>query len=164
MNEHPDARIPLRSGPSMSTLANAVARDALVARLERLSPEAPAAWGRMTAPLMLAHCSDALRMGLGDLPVKSRGKTIAQTALVKWLFFNVLPFPKDAPTANELISRTPAPWDVERADLIALIHRSGSADASVKRPPHPLFGPLTTTQWGQLTWKHLDHHLRQFGV
>jgi hypothetical protein len=53
---------------------------------------------------------------------------------------------------------------VERADLIALIHRSGIADASVKRPPHPLFGPLTTTQWGQLTWKHLDHHLRQFGV
>lgn len=148
----------------MPTLANAAARDALIARLERLSPDASAAWGRMTAPLMLAHLSDALRMGLGDLPVKPKRKTIAQNAVVKWLFFNVLPFPKDAPTAAELISRTPEPWDAERANLIALIHRSSSADASMMRPPHPLFGQLTGSQWGQLTWKHVDHHLRQFGV
>ena len=148
----------------MPSLADASARDALIARVERLSPEASAAWGRMTAPMMLAHCSDALRMGLGDLPVKARRKTIAQNSIVKWLILNVLPFPKDAPTAAELISRAPEAWEEERANLVALIHRVSNGDASVRHTPHPLFGSLTTAQWGQLAWKHLDHHLRQFGA
>jgi len=30
--------------------------------------------------------------------------------------------------------------------------------------PHPLFGAFTSQQWGQMQYKHLDHHLRQFGV
>jgi hypothetical protein len=148
----------------MSTLTDRAARDAMVARIERLSPSATALWGRMTAPQMLAHCTDALRMGLGDLPVKPKTAALPRMALVKWLFLNVLPFPKSAPTAKELLARAPEPWDVERAALVGLIERVGGADASTRWPEHPLFGPLSGAQWGQLTWKHLDHHLRQFGV
>ena len=148
----------------MSTLADSRARDALVARFERLSPSATAQWGRMTAPQMLAHCADALRMGLGDLPVKPKRAALPRMAVVKWLFLNVLPFPKSAPTAKELITRTPEAWDVERAALVALIGRVGSANANTRWAEHPLFGPLSGAQWGQLTWKHLDHHLRQFGA
>lgn len=148
----------------MSTLADHAARDAIVARIERLSPTATASWGRMTAPQMLAHCTDALRMGLGDLPVKPKAAALPRMAIVKWLFLNVLPFPKSAPTAKELLARAPEPWEAERAALVGLIGRVGSADATMRWPEHPLFGPLSAGQWGQLTWKHLDHHLRQFGV
>lgn len=148
----------------MSTLADSRVREALVARLERMSPDARARWGRMTAPQMLAHCADALRMSFGDLPVQPKHAALPRMAVVKWLFLNVLPFPKSAPTAKELITRTPEAWDVERAALVALIGRVGSANANTRWAEHPLFGPLSGAQWGQLTWKHLDHHLRQFAA
>jgi hypothetical protein len=148
----------------MSTLADAATRDAMILRVERLAPDAKGLWGRMTAPQMLAHCTDALRMGLGELPVKPKNAALPRLAIVKWLFLNVLPFPKDAPTAAELIARTPDAWDVERAHLIALMRQVGTPDARTKFAEHPLFGPLTRMQWGQLAWKHLDHHLRQFGA
>ena len=32
------------------------------------------------------------------------------------------------------------------------------------RHPHPFFGPLKPQQWAILMYKHLDHHLRQFGA
>ena len=148
----------------MSTMTHTADREALIARFQRLSPDATAAWGRMSAPQMLAHCADALRMGLGDLPVKPKNASLPRMAVVKWLFLNVLPFPKSAPTAKELISRAPEAWEVERAHLIALMKRAGGDDARTVRAEHPLFGPLTRAQWGQLAWKHLDHHLRQFGA
>ena len=148
----------------MPTLANGANLDGLIARIERLVPPAPAGWGRMNAPQMLAHCSDALRMGLGDLPVKPKHAKIPRMAVVKWLVLNVLPFPKSAPTAKELTTRAPEVWDVERAHLIALTRRVGAADVGAPGAEHPIFGPLTGAQWGQLAWKHLDHHLRQFGA
>ena len=103
-------------------------------------------------------------MELGDLPVKPKHATIPRTALFKWLFLNVLPFPKGAPTAKELISRAPETWEVERSQLIELMKRAGGDEARSVTAEHPLFGPLTRAQWGQLAWKHLDHHLRQFGA
>ncbi len=148
----------------MSTLARTADRDALIARIERLSPDANAVWGCMNAPQMLAHCADALRMGLGDLSVKPKHATIPRMALFKWLFLNVLPFPKGAPTAKELISRAPETWEVERSQLIDLMKRAGGDDVRSVSAEHPIFGPLTRAQWGQLAWKHLDHHLRQFGA
>jgi hypothetical protein len=29
---------------------------------------------------------------------------------------------------------------------------------------HPFFGPMTAEEWGIISYKHLDHHLKQFGV
>jgi hypothetical protein len=147
----------------MPTLTNPAQRDALIARVERLSPEAKGRWGSMTAPEMLAHCADALRMGLGDLPCTPKNAPLARLAVTKWLFLNVIPFPKNAPTAKELRSRAPKPWNDERADLVALIRRVGSAGETYPWAAHPLFGTLSGAQWGQLAHKHLDHHLRQFG-
>jgi hypothetical protein len=83
---------------------------------------------------------------------------------VKHLFLYVLPIPKGVPTAPELLAREPAPWAEERAQLAALVARFGGAPARAAWPEHPLFGPLTAHEWGTLTYKHVDHHLRQFGV
>jgi Protein of unknown function (DUF1569). len=35
---------------------------------------------------------------------------------------------------------------------------------SIARRPHYLFGPLTEAQWARWGWRHMDHHLRQFGL
>lgn len=148
----------------MPTLADHSTRTALAARIAQLSPSALPAWGRMTAPQMLAHCADALRMAYGDLPCAAKNVPLARLGLVKWLFLNVIPFPKGAPTARELLSRPPAEWGDEREAIVALIERFAQEASRPTWPPHPLFGPMTGPQWGQLAWKHLDHHLRQFGA
>ena len=33
-----------------------------------------------------------------------------------------------------------------------------------KGPEHPFFGPLTNGEWNALQWKHIKHHLKQFGL
>jgi hypothetical protein len=148
----------------MPTLADAATRTAIATRIARLSPESAPAWGRMSAPQMLAHCADALRMAYGDLPCAPKNVPLARLGVVKWLMLNLLPFPKGAPTARELIARAPTEWGAEREAVVALVERFGREATRSAWPAHPLFGPLTGPEWGQLAWKHLDHHLRQFGV
>lgn len=148
----------------MATLADPAVRASIVARIAQLTPESAPAWGRMTAPQMLAHCADALRMAYGDLPCAPKDVPLARLAPVKWLILHVLPFPKGSPTARELLARTPSAWGDERAAIVALVDRFEREVNRPNWPAHPLFGPLTGKEWGTLACKHLDHHLRQFGV
>lgn len=148
----------------MRTLADAAARASVIARLERLSPDDAPSWGRFTAPQMLAHLTDALRMALGELPCEPRRLPLVRHFPVKHLVLYVLPFPRSAPTAGELLARAPDAWAVERGHLASLVARFDPAVAPRAWPPHPIFGPLTGAQWGVLTYKHADHHLRQFGA
>ncbi len=145
----------------MPTLRNAADRAAIVARLDQLNEQQVPRWGRFTASQMLAHMSDAYRMALGELSVKPKGLPWLIRFPVKQLFLHVLPFPKNAPTAPEMVARKPEPFDTERTQLKQLIAR---LEGQTGTQAHPLFGPLTPAEWGTLGYKHLDHHLRQFGV
>lgn len=148
----------------MASLRDASTRLAIIHRLNALTPDATARWGTMTAPRMLAHMTDAFRMAFGELPVTPKNVPIARMFLFKKLFLYVLPFPKSAPTARELISRTPDAFDSERATMRAQMERMDVAAPSIVYASHPIFGKLTEAEWGVLAHKHLDHHLRQFGV
>ncbi|MBC7842412.1 MAG: DUF1569 domain-containing protein [Gemmatimonadaceae bacterium] len=145
----------------MPSLNNAADRASLIARLEKLAPDMQPRWGRMSAPKMLAHITDAFRMALGDLPVKPKKIPLVGSFPVKQLVIHVLPFPKNSPTAPEIISREPEAFDVERSNAKALIARLAG---NVTYATHPIFGSLTKSEWGALGYKHFDHHLRQFGV
>ena len=83
---------------------------------------------------------------------------------LKHLLLYVLPFPKGAPTAPELKSEAAASFEEERAALLQLLERIGTGFRDGMGPAHPLFGPLSWREWGVATYKHTDHHLRQFGV
>lgn len=148
----------------MPTLRNAADRAAILARFDRLSPDARPAWGRMTAPQMVAHITDAFRMAFGELPVTKKNLPLARHFPLKHLIFYVLPFPKNAPTAREIISRPPLAFDAECAQARALIERMDAGVTGHTFAAHPIFGDLTAAEWGVLGHKHLDHHLRQFGV
>ena len=147
----------------MKTVWQQSTRDELADRLTRLAPDARPAWGRMTAPQMLAHVTDALRMAFGDLPVRSKRLPLRYPPL-KQLVVYWAPFPRNAPTARELISRTPGDWAEEREACRALVARFGVESPSRAWPEHPAFGTLTPRAWGVLVYRHTDHHLRQFGV
>ena len=139
-------------------------REALGRRIASLTPASSARWGRMTVDRMLTHLSQSARMALGELPVKAQGKRAFQVFPLKHLILHVLPFPKGAPTAPELLAAPPASVEDGKQALLELLARLGSGPREGSGPTHPLFGPLSWPEWGALVYKHSDHHLRQFGA
>jgi Protein of unknown function (DUF1569) len=139
------------------------ARRELSDRVGRLSWERPAAWGQFTAPKMVCHLADSLRMAMGDLKVAPKKLPIRYPPL-KQLIIYVAPFPKGAPTAPELLVREPRAWTNDIADVQALLARAATARTTDAWPEHPAFGRLSTRAWGVLIYRHMDHHLKQFGA
>jgi hypothetical protein len=113
---------------------------------------------------MLQHLNLSARMALGELPVASVNKRVFQMFPLKHLILYVFPFPKGAPTASELKPAVAASLEEERTALLELLERIGTGAREGTGPAHPLFGPLTRHEWGVVTYKHTDHHLKQFGV
>jgi hypothetical protein len=88
--------------------------------------------------------------------------------LIKPLVFgNDKPMRRNSPSAPELFSANPTQCDLERERthlIIAIDSFVTKGAACCSRHPHPFFGPLKPQQWAILMYKHVDHHLRQFGV
>ena len=148
----------------MPSFWEADAREDICRRVERLTPDAAAQWGKFTPSKMLAHLNDALRMASGDLPVAPRN-TPLRFWPIKQLVIYVLPFPKSVPTAPELLARCDvAELKIEQSAFRGLANRVAAKSAGEAWPSHPAFGTLTHNAWGVLAWRHADHHLRQFGV
>jgi hypothetical protein len=139
-------------------------RSAFAHRVDKLSADTKAGWGKMNASGMLAHLNDSYRMCTGELAVKPKNLPLRFTP-IKQLIIYVLPFPKGAPTAPELVARcNGASLDAEKAALLAMFSRLGAVKTGDALQPHPAFGPLTHAQDGALMAKHTEHHFRQFGL
>jgi hypothetical protein len=118
----------------------------------------------MSVASMLQHLHLAARMAVGDLAIPSANKRVFQVFPVKHLILYVLPFPKGAPTAPALKPSAEISFEDECAAVLEFLERIGTGPRDGGGPTHPLFGPLTRREWGVVTYKHTDHHLRQFGV
>jgi hypothetical protein len=152
---------------TMPQVLDQAALDTLTRRIHKLSDGSAPKWGEMTVNEMLTHCSTAIQMGLGDIAVKVKfGKAMA--ALARLLFIDVFPFPKGSPTAPELHPRKklrkPEEFARERDQLIAQLKRLHDTPNTYSFADHPLFRQMDRKRWGQLVYRHIDHHLRQFGV
>ena len=145
------------------SFSNALARQELLDRLERLTPGATPLWGTMTAPQMLAHLVDWMLMAKGELKTAPKNRLLRFPPL-KQLAIYWLPFPRGVPTAPELISRKPSDWAIERAAVRAHMQWFETLDPNVVWPEHPVFAKMSTQAWCVLGYRHMDHHLRQFGV
>jgi hypothetical protein len=140
------------------------ARAKLLDRLRRLTPDARPRWGRMTAPQMLTHVNDQLRMSMGELPAAPARLPIRYPPLNQ-LVAHVLPWPKGLPTSPELLARIDrSTWPTEVATFGTLLHRFATRPVGAAWPEHPAFGRLSRRGWGMLGYRHTDHHFRQFGV
>jgi hypothetical protein len=149
----------------MHTVLDAADREAILRRLAALMSTSPRQWGRFSVGGMLCHLQESARMALGELPVEPRGKRAFQVFPLKHLLLYVVPFPKGAPTAPELLQGVPGDdFEADKARLAELLTRIGLGPQEGPGPVHPLFGPLSRQEWGAATYKHTDHHLRQFGV
>ena len=139
---------------------------ALQARIRALRPDSPRQWGRMSAGQMLVHCADQLRVSLGEKPVTSVRLPGFVKPLVKWLIVTRNKgFKPNMRTMKELDSEAdmtaPTTFEADRSTLLALLDPARYPAGGVE---HPLFGHLTAKELGEVTWQHLDHHLRQFGA
>lgn len=147
----------------MQSLMKEATRTALLARARRLTPESRPLWGRFTVDRMLAHVVETFRMALGELPVKSKNLPLRHWP-VNILVIYFAPWPKGLPTAPELIARSPETFNRELATLETYMDKIARVEQRKEWPEHPAFGKLSRRVWGRLGYRHLDHHLRQFGV
>jgi hypothetical protein len=124
-------------------------------------------WGKMTAPQMLAHCSVSMQWAVGEvvpekaaLPIRLIGRVVKPMALR-----NEDPLRRNSPTAKSLIIADERDLDKERERLSALVEKFAARGvAGCTTNPHTFFGKMKPEEWAILMYKHLDHHLRQFGV
>ena len=148
----------------MGSILNDADRKAICRRVGSVTNASVPKWGRMDAQAMLTHLRQSALMALGELPVAGKGKRIFQVFPFKHLILHVVPFPKGAPTAPELLVPDSAPVEAIRSELVTLLERIGAGPRKGHGPVHPLFGRLSFREWGMATHKHTDHHLRQFGA
>lgn len=151
----------------MKNLLENADRDTLIARLQNLNPDSRRRWGTMTASQVVPHLTDPLRVAIGDReaqPMNSIFSNPVVSALVVWW----MPWPKGAPTASEFIQgeggTPPAEFERDKQTLLLVIHRFAHHPENELFRPNPVFGRLSRRAWGRLMWRHIDHHLRQFGL
>lgn len=135
-------------------------------RIDRITAQTPAQWGKMNPAQMFAHCQAPLQIANGTLLPKSNA--IVSFLIGKRILRNIvkgIDFKKNLPTFNEAKITNQRDFEVEKEKLIALIRglQSGGHSGLTKNK-HPLFGAMAPEEWNALMVKHLDHHLRQFGV
>ena len=138
----------------------------LVNRINQLTPETQGLWGKMSVDQMLAHCNVAYEMAFTDKHTKPNAfvrfllKTFVKNGVV-----NEKPYPKNIRTAPAFIIADSRNFNEEKERLIGYLnqtvdlgrdHFEGKASIS--------FGPMTAQEWNNQFYKHLDHHLNQFGV
>ena len=150
----------------MNSLSEAGAVDLLVARLGKLHPQRPRAWGRMTPHEMLCHLNDSFGGVLGDRPIAPIDTFMSRTVIRYIALHTPFAWPKGIKTTPEVDQQRggtkPSDFDQDRARTIALIHRFAGADARYQS--HPAMGALTRDEWMIWAWRHTDHHLRQFAL
>ena len=149
----------------MKTIFEKEAYQEVINRINTLTPETKAQWGKMNAPQMLAHCFEGLKIATGEVkrPRIFIGRILGP--IFKNDFLNDKPMKKNSPTDAAFIITDQRDLNTEKEKLTGAIkrfHDGGEKGATTH--PHFFFGNLTQKEYGVLVYKHLDHHLKQFGA
>jgi len=138
----------------------------LLARINNLTPETTPDWGKMNVAQMLAHNNVGFDITYGKTPVSYNFfMRLMLKMFVKDVVVGNKPYTKNGQTAPVFVISDKRDFDKEKEELIANIHRvNADGAAAFEGRVSPSFGKLTAQQWSNQFWKHLDHHLTQFGV
>lgn len=149
----------------MKNLLNYSDREAIVARLQTLSIQNQRKWGKLSIQELIPHLTDPLRVAMGEKSGNPQ-KSILYNTLLGKAMRDYLPWPKGAPTDPGFLPGTggtaATEFNQDLQTLLLTIHRF--ATFSSPMADNPVFGRMTSEAWGRLMWRHLDHHLRQFGA
>ena len=152
----------------MKALSDPACRRELVSRLERIGPDTPRQWGKMTAPQMICHLNDAFLGIMGEKPMDiPRGFTL--WPLMKYVaLYSPGKWPKGVPTRPEFdqcagAGTPPAQFEADVRRLLETMDRFARRPRDFYFRPHPMFKVMSEAQWMRWGYLHPDHHLRQFG-
>ena len=132
-------------------------------RIDALTPSQKPQWGKMTVSQMLAHCQKPLEIALYNKDFGLKSNFLIRTFFKKAMYDDSS-FRKNMPTPKRFKVSEPKDFTTEKAALKELIEAFHQLTPDAHLEPHPVFGKLTTEQWGKMQYKHLNHHLNQFGV
>jgi hypothetical protein len=148
----------------MKNLFQADAVREVITRIEQLNSSSQPQWGKMDVAQMMAHCSTTMDMASGKFAAKRMliGRIIGPR--VRHIMSDDSPMRRNSPTVKELkVSGSDFAQEHERLkQSVRQFHDGGESQCT--RHPHPFFGDLTPLEWSAGMYKHLDHHLKQFGV
>jgi len=135
-------------------------------RVAQLMPNSERVWGKMNPAQALAHCAAGIEVAVGDrMPPRMLLGSIIGRIVKPMALENDEPMRRNSPTTKGLEVLDERDLGIERERLCRLIDRfAAGGPAGCTTHPHSFFGRLTPDEWATLMYKHLDHHLRQFGV
>lgn len=149
----------------MTSLFDPSENQNIINRIQKLSVSSQAKWGKMDVAQMLSHCQQPLLVAFDELKLKRGLLGILFGGMIKRMMLTKEPYKPGLPTAKEFIITDAKEFEKEKQALLKLVQRfSQQGPEGVRKDPHPVFGKLTSAEWDFMQWKHLDHHLRQFGV
>ena len=146
----------------VKNLFDTTVKQEIIDRINKLTPQSQRQWGKMDAAQMLAHCQMPLGVAVGKHKLKRNFFLSLIGPLFKKQLYNDKPFKRSLPTDKSFIMTDPKDFKKEKEGLLQMIN--SFSETTMSDEPHPFFGKLTKEEWSKGTWKHLDHHLQQFGV
>jgi len=146
----------------MATLHDDAYRTQIIERVGRLRRDTPRRWGKMSADQMLWHVNGGLSMTLGQMNIPPQ-KTPLPRPIMRLVALN-LPWPRGWPTMPMFVASGSYDFESERARCFELIEQMTVKPLDEEWPVHPLLGRLSGREASKIQAKHLDHHLKQFGV
>ena len=150
----------------MKTIRNETERSKLVARLNSLRGIETPLWGMMNVNQMMSHLVQG-----GELPFEASmpdKSTFASRTFIKPLILYVLPMPKEVKVSGDfdqqVNGRKPLEFEADSGRVIDLMDKLGDLSVDQDCMYHPMFGKMSATEWALIAHKHIDHHLKQFGI
>jgi hypothetical protein len=147
----------------MKSIYNPTDNSELVQRINQLNLNSKAQWGKMSVDQMLKHTNAASEVAFGKQELKINFLMKLVGKLMKNKVFNS-EFKKNSPTAPEFIFKDSYDFETSKNELIKNVQLLQDGHTTIKVMNHPFWGKMTYEDWDKLMYKHLDHHLRQFGV
>ena len=140
--------------------------EGLISRIENLSPQSQRLWGKMNVSQMLAHCNVTYELVYDNKhPRPNALKRFFIKAFVKNVVVSEKPYKKSIPTAPIFLVGDDKDFEVEKSRLIDYLRRTQELGENYFNGRESLsFGRLNKQEWSNMFYKHLDHHLNQFGV
>ena len=135
----------------------------IIVRINKLTPDSKALWGKMNVGQMLAHLQVPIGVAEGTNKIKRTlfGRIVGP--MVKSIIYNEKPFKRHLPTDPSFVMiNSEKDFETEKQKLLEMV--SNFSEKNIVNEVHPFFGKMTKEQWSKGTYKHLDHHLQQFGV
>ncbi len=138
----------------------------IIERINKLTPQTQPKWGKMDVSKMLAHCNVTYEMAYENIhPKPNAFVKFILNLIVKNTVVNEKEYKHNSQTAPQFIIKRDKNFEVEKSRLINYINKTVAlGETHFEGKESHSFGNLNKTEWNNMFAKHLDHHLRQFGV